>query len=49
MRLEKSKFAEIRFCESLYDYVIGYYKHKGSQYYWFEGYSRVHNSKSFWI
>ena len=49
MRLGKSIFVEIGFYESLYDYVIGYYKHKGSQYYWYEGYSRIHDKVRFWI
>ena len=49
MRLGKSKFVEIGFYESLYDYVIGYYKHKGSQYYWWGGYSRVYGNIKFWV
>ena len=49
MRLGKSKFVEIGFYKSLYDDVSGYYKHKGSQYYWYEGYSRAHDNIKFWI
>ena len=49
MRLGKSRFAEICFFKNEYDVVIGYYKNKGSQYYWYEGYSRVYDNKKFWI
>ena len=50
MRLGKSRFVEIGFYKSLNDDVVGYYKHKGSQHYWFEGYSRIYNNNiKFWI
>ena len=49
MKLKRNRFTGISFCNRLSIDVIGYHEDNNSQYYWFEGYSRVHNSKSFWI
>lgn len=49
MRLERSKFVELCFHKTPSNNVVGYYKHKNSKYYWFEGYSVIHNDIKFWI
>lgn len=49
MRLGKTRFVELCFYKNEYDNVRGYYEDKGSQYYWYEGYSRIHDNIKFWI